>query len=97
MKWSVVNLCEVINQIGSRIDSEYWHPENIKIINKIKRNNSLPLGEFIDAGYRVVYENTEILSSRLGKQNKLPKFIQAVNIILPPVKSSRNKGEFLWY
>ena len=83
MQYSVIYLSEVQSQINARLDSEYWHPEAIKIAKTI--GQEMILGNCIKEGYRVVYENTEILRTDEAKQMNLPKFIQATDIDSPMI------------
>ena len=83
MQCSVVNFGKVQSQINARLDAEYWHPEAIEIAKII--GQEMTLGNCIKEGYRVVYENTEILRTDEAKQMDLPKFIQATDIKSPMI------------
>ena len=78
MQYSIVNFSEVQLQTNARLDAEYWHPEAIEISKTV--GTGMTLGSCIKEGYRVVYENTEILNTDEAKQMNLPKFIQATDI-----------------
>ena len=83
MQCSIVNLSKVQSQINARLDAEYWHPEAIEIAKTI--GQEMTLGSCIKGGYRVVYENTEILRTDEIGQMDLPKFIQATDINSPMI------------
>jgi restriction endonuclease S subunit len=68
------------NQYG-RIDSDYFRKEFIQFFSMVK--NWKPLGEFVQDGYRVVYETTEIINAELAKQNDAPMFLQASDLQTP--------------
>ena len=81
MQFSIANLSEVQSQINARLDADYWHPEAIEIAKTV--GQEMILGSCIKEGYRVVYENTEILRTNEAEQMNLPKFIQAADISSP--------------
>ena len=83
MQYSIVNFSEVQLQTNARLDAEYWHPEAIEISKTV--GTGMTLGSCIKEGYRVVYENTEILKTDEAKQMNLPKFIQATDINSPMI------------
>lgn len=64
----------------NRLDSEYYGVSFIKTQQKILKNNPSPLWRYVDDWYRVVYENTKILSSYDEKKYKNVWFLQATNI-----------------
>lgn len=78
MKYSIVELSKIIDQTSNRLDAEYWHPEAIMAVEKFPR--SIPLGNFITKGYRVVYENTKILFPDAEQAQNFPRFLQASDI-----------------
>ena len=83
MQYSIVKISEVQSQLNARLDAEYWHPEAIEISKAI--GTRMTLGSCIKEGYRVVYENTEILKTDEAKQMNFPKFIQATDINSPMI------------
>lgn len=83
MRCSIVNLSQIQSQINVRLDAEYWHPEAIEFAKTIGKN--MTLESCIEKGYRVVYENTEILRTAEAQQLNLPKFIQAADINSPMI------------
>ena len=76
-------MSEVQSQINARLDAEYWHPEAIKISQTI--GHDITLGDCINAGYRVVYQNTEILRTNEAQKMGFPKFIQSTDINSPMI------------
>lgn len=60
-----------------RIDAEFYRPEFIETLSLIQRINTKPLTYFIKDGYRVVYENTEIITEA---SNKSVGFLQASDL-----------------
>ena len=85
---SIVSLSEISNQLNVRVDAEYWHPSLVKLSNHIQKN-SIRLGDLIKDGYRVVYENTKILSSNEVSSN-YPKFLQAADIESPIINIEKS-------
>ena len=83
MQYSVIPMSEVKSQINARLDAEYWHPEAIEIAKTI--GHELTLGNCINAGYRVVYQNTEILRTNEAQKKGFPKFIQSTDINSPMI------------
>ena len=83
MQSSVIPMSEVQAQINERLDAEYWHPEAIKIAETI--GHEMTLGNCINAGYRVVYQNTEILRTGDAQTIGFPKFIQSTDINSPMI------------
>lgn len=63
-----------------RYDSEYFKPEYLMIENLIKKIKSEPLSFFVQDWYRVVYENTKILSEDDILNKKTVNFLQASDI-----------------
>lgn len=47
------------------------------------------LGNLVQDGYRVIYENTEIVSETEGKANNYPIFLQATDLETPFIKTDR--------
>lgn len=83
MQFSVIPMGEVQSQVNARLDAEYWHPEAIRIAETI--GQKLSLGDCINIGYRVVYQNTEILRSEDAQKMRFPKFIQSTDIYSPMI------------
>ena len=83
MQYSIITFSKVLASPDFRIDAEYWHPETTNIIKKINSNKTL--GDLIDYGYRVVYENTNVFRSGEAERKNFPKFIQAADIDFPMI------------
>ena len=83
---SEVLLSEVLKDNETkRIDSEYFKKEYLNFFKNIP--NIEPLGNFVEDGYRVVYENTEIVESTIGKDMGFPYFLQATDLETPFIKT----------
>jgi len=80
---SIVNFSELIG----RIDAEYYRPLFVDFINKFPEPTVL--GDYVDEGYRVVYENTHIYSTPTATANTY--FLQAANIQTPLI-NQENMG-----
>lgn len=78
VEYSSVKIWELEGE--NRLDSEYYWVSFIKIQQAILKNNPSPLWRYVDDWYRVVYENTKILSSDDEKKYKNVWFLQATNI-----------------
>jgi len=63
-----------------RFDAEYFKPEYLETLKVIKKAKIKPLSYFIKDGYRVVYENTHILSIEDVLKQKNVNFLQASDI-----------------
>ena len=97
---SVLSLSEVlIDNENQRIESEYFKKEYLNILKN--HENLVPLSEFVEKGYRVVYENTEIVSEAIGKENDFPIFLQATDLQTPFIKTDNlfyvNESDWLRY
>ena len=57
-----------------RIDSDYFKKEYLNFFIKVK--DTKPLASFVKSGYRVVYENTQIVDKELATEKKYPIFIK---------------------
>ena len=83
---SEVLLSEVLKDNETkRIDSDYFKKEYLNFFKNIP--NIEPLGNFVEDGYRVVYENTEIVESTIGKGMGFPYFLQATDLETPFIKT----------
>lgn len=83
---SEVLLSEVLKDNETkRIDSEYFKKEYLNFFKNIP--DIEPLGNFVEDGYRVVYENTEIVESTIGKDMGFPYFLQATDLETPFIKT----------
>ena len=83
---SEVWLSEVLKDNETkRFDSEYFKKEYLDFFKNIP--NIEPLGNFVEDGYRVVYENTEIVESTIGKGMGFPYFLQATDLETPFIKT----------
>lgn len=68
-----------INQAG-RFDAEYFKPEYLEVEKILSKNKTKPLSFFIKDGYRVVYENTKIITDFQRNHQKTVSFLQANDI-----------------
>ncbi|MBQ0113177.1 MAG: restriction endonuclease subunit S [Bacteroidales bacterium] len=83
---SEVLLSEVLKDNDTnRIDSEYFKKDFFNFFKNI--SNLEPLANFVEDGYRVVYENTEIVDSELGQRMNLPYFLQATDLETPFIRT----------
>lgn len=83
---SVLNLSEVLeDNENKRIDSEYFRKQFLTFFKNVP--NLKPLEYFAKEGYRVVYENTEIVSREEGIKNNYPYFLQATDLDTPFIKT----------
>lgn len=84
---SVVQLSEMKkDNTYFRLDSEYFKKQYLYFFANVF--NLKPLEYFVEKGYRVVYENTEILDSVIARNNNYPIFLQATNLITPFIDKS---------
>lgn len=67
-------------KLAQRFDAEYFKPELLRIEKMISSINTLPLSDFVSSWYRVVYENTKILSDEEVSNSKAVNFLQASDI-----------------
>lgn len=67
-----------------RIDSEYFKKEFINFL--LKTPKLKPLGAFVHQGYRVVYENTQIIDKGTSLKKDFPIFLQATDLQTPFIK-----------
>ena len=83
---SEVKLSDVlIDNENMRIDSEYFKKDLLNFFNNVP--NLKPLSHFVKDGYRVVYENTQIVETEEGKANNYPYFLQATDLETPFIKT----------
>lgn len=83
---SEVLLSEVLKDNNTnRIDSEYFKKEFLNFFKNIP--DLEPLANFVEDGYRVVYESTEIVDSDLGQRMNLPYFLQATDLETPFIRT----------
>ena len=83
---SEVMLSDVLDDNENiRIDSEYFKKEFLNFFDNVP--NLKPLSYFAKDGYRVVYENTEIVNAEEGKTNNYPYFLQATDLETPFIKT----------
>lgn len=78
-EWSIVNLHETADL---RLDAEYYRPHLLLAEHTLEEKgwHTAPLGNLIKSGYRVVYENTEILDEKYDPQKHV-YFLQAADIL----------------
>ena len=69
-----------------RFDSEYFKKEYLNFFNGVKSYQYL--SEFVEFGYRVVYETTEIINTEDGKSRNCPIFLQATDISTPFINTN---------
>jgi hypothetical protein len=69
------------------MDPEFFNKEAVRISDLMK--NSPPLSSFVRDGYRVVYENTKVISREEGIESNLPFFLQASDIKTPFIMEER--------
>lgn len=81
LKFSHVRL----DNLHMRLDSEYFKKQYLNFFESIP--NLAPLGDFVAEGYRVIYENTEILNESDGKASNYPYFLQAADLQTPFIKT----------
>ncbi len=79
---SEVMLGEVLmDNANKRIDSDYFKKQFLNFFDNVP--SLRPLGDFVEDGYRVVYENTEIIDMQIAKEKGCPVFLQATDINTP--------------
>ncbi len=79
---SEVMLGEVLmDNANKRIDSDYFKKQFLNFFDNVP--SLRPLGDFVEDGYRVVYENTEIIDVQIAKEKGCPVFLQATDINTP--------------
>lgn len=81
--WASVKLSELAR--GLRLDAEYYQPFLLQYERDLSRAPfpTRPLGELVRDGYRVVYENTEIIEAADGAPPEAcVRFLQAADINL---------------
>jgi type I restriction enzyme, S subunit len=78
--WSIVNFSEL--KSDTRLDAEYYQPLFLKFESLLSRTGFpiVNLGSLVIEGYRVVYENTNILEEEFNPECHV-KFLQATNIL----------------
>ncbi|HBG62040.1 MAG: hypothetical protein A2Y03_06575 [Omnitrophica WOR_2 bacterium GWF2_38_59] len=76
--WSIINKNEI--EGSSRIDAEYYQPNILDAANAVLKSSHSTLGSLVKNGYRVVYENTKILTEEEVNHDKDCLFMQAANI-----------------
>ncbi|WP_159243393.1 restriction endonuclease subunit S [Tenacibaculum maritimum] len=82
-----MNLSDVmLDNDNKRIDSEYFRKQYLKFFKEVP--NLKPLGEFVQEGYRVVYENTKIIDKQEAEKGGYPYFLQATDLDTPFINTS---------
>jgi hypothetical protein len=75
-------MSEVLDENATkRIDPEFFMKAAVDAFRRLK--DEPRLGEFVKAGYRVVYETTKIVDREEGQANQLPYFLQSADITTP--------------
>lgn len=83
---SVLNLKDVLlDNDNKRIDSEYFKKQFLKFFKNVP--NIRPLGSLVKEGYRVVYENTQIIDKDEALERNFPIFLQATDLETPFIKT----------
>jgi restriction endonuclease S subunit len=83
---SEINLQEVLlDNENWRIDSEYFKKQFLNFFKNVP--NLKPLEYFVKDGYRVVYENTQIIDKEEGTANNYSYFLQATDLDTPFIKT----------
>lgn len=80
--WASVRLGDLGR--GLRLDAEYYQPYLLQFERQLQKC-ALPvkrLGELVRNGYRVVYQNTEIIESGSDSQTGAVRFLQAADLLL---------------
>ena len=78
-KCSTVNYSLICSHSG-RIDAEYYKTESLQAYDYVKESKFKLLGQLIKEGYRVVYENTNILRPDKVDEQRDVRFLQATNV-----------------
>lgn len=76
--WSIINKNDI--EGSTRIDAEYYQPSILDAANAVLKSSHSTLGDLVKSGYRVVYENTKILTEEEVNRGKDCFFMQAANI-----------------
>ena len=92
-EWSIVTASQVASNFG-RFDSEYYRPRNLQAADQIMSKEHRRLGRLLISGYRVVYENTNILSAERVSSTSA-RFIQAANVDSSGLEIARNNVGFV--
>ena len=71
----------LMDNANKRIDSDYFKKQFLNFFDNVP--SLRPLGDFVEDGYRVVYENTEIIDVQIAKEKGCPVFLQATDINTP--------------
>lgn len=83
---SEIKLSDVLfDNLNFRFDAQYFQKQYLSFLKSL--TNLKPLGEFIESGYRVVYENTHIIDKETGLGNNYPLFLQAADLKTPFIET----------
>lgn len=74
-----------LDNLNIRLDSEYFKKEYLNFFKSVP--NLSPLSTFVAEGYRVIYENTDVVSADVGVANDYPIFLQATDLATPFIKT----------
>lgn len=70
---------------NARLDSEYFRKQFLTFFKDVP--NLKPLGSFVKTGYRVIYENTDVIDTFNAIQKNYPIFLQATDLQTPFIKT----------
>lgn len=86
-----LEICELslsdisFDNLNLRIDSEYFKKQYLSFFETVE--NLEPLGSFVDEGYRVIYENTQVVDKFEAILKDYPVFLQAADLRTPFVNT----------
>ena len=84
----VLPLSEVLRDNETkRFDPEYFDKKAVSAYQRLA--SEARLGDFVQNGYRVVYENTKIVARDTGIELGLPFFLQSADISTPFINEER--------
>lgn len=84
---SEVLLSEVLqDNDNKRIDAEYFKKEFLNFFKNIP--NLRNLSDFVEDGYRVVYENTKVIEKEVAQEKNYPIFLQATDLSTPFIRTN---------
>lgn len=85
-----LKLSEVLEDNNNfRFDSEFFRRDAVFATNQIKSIKHSKLEDLVSDGYRVVYENTEIIDISKEDENNFCRFLQASDLQTPQILLDR--------